>query len=143
MNTSTDDPRRSIDAQGCEHATPIPTASRIGPLLVSSVIAPFDVGTRTTPEGPSAQVANLFTRAERILVAGGAGWEHVARMTFYVADASSRDAIDEAWAAHFPDPGSRPARTTLTVALPPAMEVQCEFLAVVTGRAQRREEQTP
>lgn len=128
--------RRSVHAQGCEHATPIPSGSRIGPLLVSSVIAPFDVGTRSTPAAVADQVANVFVRAGLILEAGGAGWEHVARMTFYVADASSRQAIDEAWTERFPDAATRPARATLAVALPPPVEVQGEFLAVVaTGWA--------
>lgn len=125
--------RWSVDAPGCEHATPIPTASRVGPLLASSVVAPYDVGTRSLPETVSEQVANLFERAGRVLDTGGAGWADVAKMTFYVRDASSRDAIDEAWTTHFPDPDHRPARTTVTVAaMPPSMEVQCEFLAVVT-----------
>lgn len=64
---------------------------------------------------------------------GGAGWGDVAKMTFDALDASSRDAVDEAWTGHFPDPDSRPARTTVTVAaMPPSMQVQCEFLAVLT-----------
>lgn len=132
MNQTTDAARRSVNAEGCEHATPIPTASRLGPLLVSSVIAPFNVGERSVPDGVADQVANLFERAGLILDAGGAGWEDVARMTFYVADASSRDAIDGAWTTRFPDPATRPARMTLTTTLPAPMEVQCEFLALVT-----------
>ena len=124
--------RRSVEAAGCEHATPIPTASRVGPLLASSIVAPYDVDTRSVPETVADQVSNLFDRVAHILDAAGAGWDDIARMTFFVSDASSRDAIDAAWTARFPDASARPARATLTVALPPPMEVQCEFLALVT-----------
>ena len=123
--------RYSVDAPGCEHATPIPPASRVGPLLASSVIVPFDVGTRDVPGDVDTQVANLFDRAGRIFTAGGAGWDDVARMTFFVTSASSRDVIDRLWTTHFPDPAHRPARMTQIATLPDPMEVQCEFLAVV------------
>lgn len=130
--TGRTDERRSVDATGCEHATPIPTASRIGPLLASSVIVPFDVGTRNVPADPKDQVENVFRRAGLILAEAGAGWEHVARMTFLVAGSSTRDLIDAAWTEHFPDPDRRPARMTILSTLPTAMEIQCEFLAHVT-----------
>ena len=123
--------RRSIDAEGCEHATPIPTASRIGSWVASSVIVPFDVGTRQVPEGVAAQVKNVFARAGLILDAAGARWDDVLRMTFYVAGAASRDDIDRSWTEHFPDPERRPARMTQVATLPESMEVQCEFLALV------------
>ena len=43
--------RKSIHIDGLSHLTAIPVATRIGPLLISSVIAPFDPGTRQVPEG--------------------------------------------------------------------------------------------
>jgi 2-iminobutanoate/2-iminopropanoate deaminase len=124
--------RRSIDAEDCEHATPIPTASRIGPLVASSIVVPFDLGTRSVPSGVDAQVDNLFRRVEGVLAAAGCGWPDVLRMTFLVASPASRDAVDRAWLEHFPDPASRPARSTQTASLPDPMEVQCEFLAHTT-----------
>ncbi len=38
--------RRSIEIESFSHQNPIPAATRIGPLLVSSIIPPFDAGTR-------------------------------------------------------------------------------------------------
>lgn len=124
--------RDSVDAAGCEHATPIPTASRIGPLLASSVIVPFTVGTRDVPTDLDAQVGNVFARAGLILAEAGGSFDDVARITFFVTGPGTRDAIDAAWTAHFPDPAHRPARHTLVATLPPGMEVQCEFLAYLS-----------
>lgn len=122
----------SVDAAGCEHATPIPTASRVGPLLASSVVVPFAVGTRDVPTDLDAQVANVFERVGLILAVAGGGWDDVARMTFFVTGPGSRDAIDSAWEKHFPYAGSRPARHTQVATLPAGMEVQCEFLAYLS-----------
>ncbi len=124
--------RASIDAAGCDHATPIPTASRIGPLLASSVVVPFKVGTRDVPTDLEAQVGNVFVRVGLILAEAGGSWDDVVRMTFFVTGPGSRDAIDPAWTARFPDPAHRPARHTQVATLPAGMEVQCEFLAYVS-----------
>lgn len=123
--------RVSIDAPGCGHATPIPAASRIGPLLASSVVVPFGVGTRDVPDDVAEQVANVFRRASLILAAADAGWDDVLRITFFTTGPATRDAIDRTWTEYFPDPASRPARHTQIVTLPAGMEVQCEFLAVL------------
>ena len=64
--------RQSIEINSFQHVNPIPAASRIGPLLVSSVIAPRDPGEQTVPEAPEAQYANLFHHIGEILEAAGA-----------------------------------------------------------------------
>jgi 2-iminobutanoate/2-iminopropanoate deaminase len=106
--------RRSIHIEGLSHQTAIPVASRIGPLLVSSVIAPFDPGTRNAPASLEAQVANIFVHVEKMLKAAGGDWTHVAKMEFWAPSAEARAVIDGPWAQKFPDPESRPARHTHT-----------------------------
>jgi enamine deaminase RidA (YjgF/YER057c/UK114 family) len=123
--------RISIELDSFAHRTSIPVATRIGPLLVSSVIPPFDPYTRVLPEGIDAQVANLFERAGAILEAAGACWDDVAKMTFYVADIAYRDAIDGPWVTRFPDPGSRPARHTQLVQMGSPALINCDLLAYV------------
>ncbi len=122
--------RRSIEIEGFGHQNPIPAASRIGPLLVSSVIGPFDPGARTIPDTVEQQLENLFTHVGAMLDAGGAEWRHVAKMTFFVKDIATRDAINGPWAVRFPDAASRPARHTLVIPGPGAA-VSCDFLAYV------------
>jgi enamine deaminase RidA (YjgF/YER057c/UK114 family) len=120
--------RRSIDIQSFAHTNPIPAACQIGPLLVSSIIAPRDPGSPTIPDDVGAQLANLFHHAGEMLEAAGFGWDDVAKMTFYVPDIAVRDAINGPWAERFPDPVSRPARFT-QVSPAGGKVVTCELLA--------------
>lgn len=124
-------PRQSIDVGGFGHQNPIPAASRLGPLLMSSVIAPFDPGTRNVPADPAAQIENLFIHAGKILEAGGASWDDVVKMTFYVDDIAHRDLINAPWVQRFPDAASRPARHTQLSLGGPA--VRCDVIAYVEG----------
>ena len=121
--------RQSIEIASFQHVNPIPAASRVGPLLVSSVIAPRDAGKSTVPDAAEAQYANLFHHIGQILDAAGADWRHVARVTFFAPDAAFRDACNPIWVEHFPDAESRPARHTQVVA--GAKVVTCEFIAYI------------
>lgn len=123
--------RRSIDVEGYTHAAAIPTASRIGPLLASSVIVGFDPGTRSMPDDGAAQARNVFHHIAAILHAADATWDDVAKVTFFVADPELRTVIEPLWIEQFPDPASRPARHIATVSLHRRMVVQAEFLAYV------------
>lgn len=119
--------RRSIAVEGLAHATPIPVATRIGPLLVSSVVIAFDPGTRDVPDTIEAQIANLFTHVEAILVAAGTSWGDVAKMSFWLAEPAHRAALDGPWRERFPDPDSRPSRHTHID--PQATVASCDVLA--------------
>ena len=103
--------RQSISIDGLSHKTAIPVASRIGPLIVSSVIAPFDPGTRNVPDTVEAQYANIFRHVGLMLEAAGADWRHIAKMEFWTPVAD-RGALDPFWVEKFPDEDSRPARHT-------------------------------
>jgi 2-iminobutanoate/2-iminopropanoate deaminase len=125
--------RRSIEVAGLHHGgAPIPMACRVGPLLISGSILGQDPDTGELPDDLAAQVALVFDNIRRVLAAGGAGVEHVAKLTFSVRDRSARAAIDEHWLAMFPDPAGRPARHTVPADLPAAFHVQCEVIAFVT-----------
>ncbi|MCP5180450.1 MAG: RidA family protein [Pseudomonadales bacterium] len=104
--------RRSISIDGLSHLTAIPVASRIGPLLVSSVIAPFNPGTREVPETVEQQIANIFRHVDLMLTEAGGNWSHVAKMEFWGPEGSLRQALDVPWVEKFPDAASRPARHT-------------------------------
>jgi 2-iminobutanoate/2-iminopropanoate deaminase len=105
--------RKSIEIDGLSHLTAIPVASRIGPLLVSSVVAPFNPGTRDVPDTVEAQYANIFRHVGLMLEQAGANWSHIAKMEFWTPTAD-RGALDPFWLDKFPDPESRPARHTHT-----------------------------
>jgi 2-iminobutanoate/2-iminopropanoate deaminase len=122
--------RRSIQIPTLSHLTAIPVASRVGPLVMSSVIAAFNPGTRDIPDTIEEQLANIFTHAAAMLDAAGAGWDDVVKMNFWVTDPRHRAALDAPWIEHFPDESSRPARHTHIV--PNGGAATGDFTAYVT-----------
>ena len=104
--------RRSISIEGLSHRTAIPVATRIGPLVISSVIAPFNPNSRDVPESLEDQCANIFRHAGLMLAEAGAQWSDVAKMEFWVPDAQVRAALEIPWLEKFPDEASRPSRHT-------------------------------
>lgn len=102
--------RRSIEIEGLSHLAAIPVATKIGPLVMSSVIVGFNPGTRDIPDTTEAQLANVYTHVGRILDEAGATWNDVAKMEFWVPSNDVRPEVDAGWKIHFADEASRPAR---------------------------------
>ena len=121
--------RRSYDVASMPHGNPIPAVTRIGPLVMSSVVVSRDPGTTDVPTDLAAQLDNLFHHVGEMLNAAGADWEHVAKMTFFLPSLDDRAALNAPWLAHFPDPESRPARHTQ---LATGHDARCDFVAYVT-----------
>ena len=124
--------RTSIEIDGFKHQNPIPAATRCGPLIESSIIPAFDPGSRDLPESLDDQIANLFSHMGEMLEAGGATWDDMVKITFFVNDAkASREALNGPWLEHFPDPGSRPSRHNLEVPGGSRPTISCVFTAYV------------
>jgi 2-iminobutanoate/2-iminopropanoate deaminase len=120
--------RRSIDVDCFVHSNPIPCATRIGPLVTSSIVVGRNPGSDVVPDDLAAQLDNLFVHVGEMLRGAGADWRHVAKMNFWVPSLDDRAAINVPWVRHFPDPASRPSRHTqvgVTVA-------QCDFVAFIS-----------
>lgn len=126
-------PRHSIDIDSLSHLTPIPVATRVGPLVTCSITAPFIPGTRDVPENAEDQVENLFLHVGNMLKKAGASWGDVAKMTFYVvAGGDIFEALNAAWVEHFPNDASRPSRHSMTVPDDGSgILVCCDFIAFV------------
>jgi 2-iminobutanoate/2-iminopropanoate deaminase len=122
--------RRSFEIASMPHDNPIPAVTRMGPLIVSSIIAARDPGAKDVPDSLADQLDNLFHHAGEILAAAGAGWEHVVRMNFFLPSLDDRALLNVPWLRHFPDPGSRPTRHTQVGSAPYA---QCDLWAYVDG----------
>lgn len=127
-------PPRSIDLPCLTHNAPIPLAARVGPLLCSSGIAGKDAATGLLPPEPADQVRHAFANLRSVLQAGGATLGDVARVTVYVKDNGTRDAINAEWLKCFPDPLDRPARHILVYELQHGMALQLEFLAFISQK---------
>jgi 2-iminobutanoate/2-iminopropanoate deaminase len=125
--------RKSLEVEGFSHgAQPIPAACRIGGLIATGGVYGLDTTTGKMPDDVTLQTQLMFANLERILHAGGATFDHVAKMTVFVKVPEARAAVNAEWVKAFPDPASRPARHTLeNDHLPSNMLVQCEVLAWV------------
>ena len=94
--------RQSIEFASFSHANPIPGASRIGNIVMSSVISGYDPGTRDMPGELSQQITNIFTHIRNAVEAarGAAGWSAAtahnrAQVLYYLAEnlAARRDEL--------------------------------------------------
>ena len=123
--------RQSVNFPGFAHSNPIPNASRIGNLMMSSVISGVDPGTRNYPAELAGQVANIFAHIRQAIAAAGGTPDNIIKITFYVQDqAAGRAALNDEWVKMFPDPASRPARHTLAAGGDGPSQVTCDFVAV-------------
>lgn len=125
-------PRRSIEVPGLHHGgLPIPQASVVGNLLVSSGISPIDPDAGTVPADVEDQVETVFANVRRVLDAAGGSPADIAKVTVFVRDKSIRPVIDKHWLEMFPDEHSRPARHTLRIDLADPLQIQLEITAVL------------
>jgi enamine deaminase RidA (YjgF/YER057c/UK114 family) len=114
------------------HQNPIPTASRTGNMLYTSVISGRDLETGTVPESVAEQAVNCFRILRKILEKGGATPGDVAKVTVFLKDNKNREHVNGPWVEMFPDENSRPARHAI-VDSEMAGDLQIEAIAVVQG----------
>ena len=108
--------RKSINYPGFKHENPIPNASRIGSILMSSIISGRDPATSTMPPDLAGQVTNIFKQIKLCVEAAGGSVDDIIKVNFWMKDpATGRAALNGEWSKMFPDPDSRPARHTLAL----------------------------
>ena len=123
--------RQSVNFPGFAHQNPIPNASRIGNVMMTSVISGVDPGTRNLPPELAKQVTNLFAHVRAAITAGGGTPDDIIKMTFWMKEpATGRAALNDEWVKMFPDAASRPARHTMALGPESSALVTCEFVAV-------------
>jgi 2-iminobutanoate/2-iminopropanoate deaminase len=123
--------KRSLQLPHVGHRAPIPLGARVGPLICSSAIAGRDPADGSLPADGALQVMHAFANLRALLAAGGAGLEHVAKLSVTLADEGLREPVNAQWLACFPDPADRPARHIVVQPLGHGMQVQLEVLAWV------------
>lgn len=126
--------RRSIEIAGFKHDNPIPSASRIGPFVVSGGISGKDPNTGKIPDDIDQQCALVFTHMKHLIEAASGTTDDIIKVTVWLKDGAHRKNVNTQWLRMFPDAESRPARHTFTGEnLAGNMLVQCEFFAVLNG----------
>jgi enamine deaminase RidA (YjgF/YER057c/UK114 family) len=124
--------RQSINGKRARHENPIPNASRIGNILMSSVIGGAKPGTREMPATLEEQVANVFGYIRDDVEAAGGTADNIIKIEFWVHDpAKQRAALNAEWVKMFPDAESRPARHTQTLPAGGRGMVQAVFTAIL------------
>jgi len=122
--------RQSVNFPGFAHQNPIPNASRIGNVMMTSVISGVDPATRNLPPELAKQVTNLFTHVRTAIETAGGTPDDIIKMTFWLKDPGQRAALNDEWVKMFPDAASRPARHTMALGSESNALVTCEFVAV-------------
>ena len=124
--------RRSINGSRARHENPIPNASRVGNVVMSSVIGGTKPGTRELPASLEEQVANVFAHIRHDVEAAGGSVDDIIKIYFWLKDPTSqRAALNAEWVKMFPDPESRPARHTLALPADSRSLVQADFTAML------------
>ncbi|MCW5747244.1 MAG: RidA family protein [Alphaproteobacteria bacterium] len=123
--------RTSVNFPGFSHQNPIPNASRIGNVMMTSVISGVDPGTRNMPKELAKQVSNLFAHIRAAVEAAGGTPDDIIKIEFWMKEPSTgRAALNDEWVKMFPDPASRPARHTQALGPDSPAQVTCAFTAV-------------
>ena len=123
--------RRSVDFPGFRHLNPIPNASRIGTIMMSSVINGMDPGTRNLPPELAQQLANMFTHVRSGVEAAGGTVDDIIKINVWMKEPmAQREALNVEWVKMFPDKESRPARHTMPLGQDSKALVSCDFTAV-------------
>ncbi|HYD06423.1 MAG TPA: RidA family protein [Reyranella sp.] len=126
--------RKSINWPGFKHENPIPNASMVGNILMSSIISGRDPETHTMPPEAEAQIANIFKHIKAAVEAAGGTVDDILKVNFWVKDpAVGRKMLNGEWTRMFPDAASRPARHTLALPANSPNHVTCDFVAVIGG----------
>ena len=123
--------RRSIVIDGFQHTNPIPHACMVGNLLVSGGIPGFIPGTTRPAATLEEQCAHMFAHVRAILEKAGGTTQDIVKVTLWMNDPASKEAVNKEWLRMFPDEGSRPARHTQPSQLGGGMLIQCDFTAVL------------
>lgn len=128
--------RSTIQVEGFGHSNPIPTAARVGPLLMSSLVNGTDPATGKLADTLEAQCALMFGHVRRIVEAAGGSTGDIVRIMVWLKDRANRQPVNEQWVAMFPEGHDRPARISLHAPdLSGGILVQCEVTAYIAESA--------
>lgn len=131
-----------LSGRAAEPVGPYPHARRVGNLLFLSGIGPRVRGQSAIPgvAGGSAgsterdfeaQMRATLANVRAVLEDAGARWEDIVDVTTYLTRMSDDFATyNRVWAEAFPDPSTRPTRTTVEVTgLPTPIDIELKVVA--------------
>jgi 2-iminobutanoate/2-iminopropanoate deaminase len=123
--------RHAYHLAGCAHpGQPIPLASRVGPLLMSSNIGGQDRD-GTLPSEPADEIASAFSNMLEVLRMAGGTADHVVKVDVAVSNLELRGEVNRSWLVCFPSDRSGPARHVRAAELPGGMRIQLAVTAFI------------
>jgi len=123
--------RESIELEAYSHSVPIPSACRVGPLVMTSAIPGRSPQTGELGGDLDEQVGFAFEGLAQIFKQAGGSVADIARVTVLMTSREDRDVLNRHWERWFPDPASRPARHVQEMALPPSILIQIEAVGFI------------
>ena len=89
--------RRTLQIPNVAHTNPIPMGVRIGDMLFSSRVLPFDPATGRPADGPERQTEALFRNVRALLDAGEMKPENIVQGRFFLADPDYWPLAEQEW----------------------------------------------
>ena len=124
--------RRSIHTSEVpEHKNPIPQASVVRGVLVSSVISGIDLATGVFAPDKLAQFELAFSYLPKLMKAANGTLEDIVKVELYFANKADRGLANPFWVELFPDENSRPARHAHAASLPEGCYLQIQITAIM------------
>jgi len=89
--------RRTLQIPNVAHTNPIPMGVRIGDMLFSSRVLPYDPATGKPAEGPARQTGCLFHNVRALLDVGDTKPEYIVQGRLFLADPGYRPLAEQHW----------------------------------------------
>lgn len=89
--------RRTLQIPNVAHTNPIPMGVRIGDMLFSARVLPYDPATGKPAEGPERQTGCLFHNVRALLDVGDIKPEYIVQGRLFLADPGYRPLAEQHW----------------------------------------------
>ncbi len=122
--------RKAINSSRIKaHKNPIPHASSLRGLVISSSISGSDIEGKYSSD-KEEQIRKAFENMKFVLNEANASFDDVIKFDLYFSDKNDRKFVNPIWLKLFPDETSRPARHSHLIHLDGDCVFQIVFIAV-------------
>ena len=110
---------------------PIPICTKIGNLILPSVISGRDPNQAEQSDDPEKQIAQAFINMKNIIEAAGGKTENIGKITVFLTDIKYRNLVNREWEKMFPLENDRPSRHVVDIPLRGKTVIQLDVIAVL------------
>lgn len=123
--------REVLNIPGVAHTNPIPMGVKIGNMVLSSRILPYDPETGRPGEGLERQTELVFRNMQTLLEVARARPANISQARVFIVDRSHLPKVERHWNTLFPDERHRPILHSVTYRTGSALHVYVEIIAVL------------